>query len=93
MSKKKEILVIQVPEIVAPLPKESSLIQGIRSVEHFSSTGHRCSYCNGSGGFWGENHRGEATRKKCPLCEGSGMLDAVITIEWKARKDDNEQLR
>ncbi len=35
--------------------------------------------------FWG---RGTTERVKvdCPVCKGSGKLDAVITIEWKPAK-------
>ena len=85
MSKRKEIFEISVPEIVLPFTRESSLIRGIESTEKFISKDHECSYCNGNGGFWGENDRGETIRKVCPLCKGSGKLDAVITIEWKAK--------
>ena len=45
------------------------------------STGHACSYCHGNGWYWGFDGR-EAVRRDCPVCEGSGELDALITIQW-----------
>ena len=52
--------------------------------ENFVSTGHKCGYCKGNGWFWGtEEGSREDMRKPCPVCEGSGELDAVITVDWK----------
>lgn len=51
--------------------------------ESFVSTGHGCSYCNGNGWFWGEDERGESLKNDCPVCEGSGELDAIIIVDWK----------
>lgn len=53
--------------------------------ETIISTGHLCRYCHGNGSFWGEELR-ERVKKDCPVCNGSGKLDAVITIEWKPSK-------
>lgn len=50
--------------------------------ETITSNGHSCEYCQGNGFFWGEQQR-ERVKKDCPVCNGSGILDAVITIEWK----------
>ncbi len=50
--------------------------------EVITSNGHSCRYCHGNGFFWGEQQR-ECVKKNCPVCNGSGKLDAVITIEWK----------
>ena len=53
--------------------------------ESISGKGNRCSYCHGNGFFWGEEQR-ERVKADCPVCKGSGKLDAVITIEWKPAK-------
>ena len=53
--------------------------------ETITSNGHLCGYCHGNGFFWGEQLR-EYVKKNCPVCNGSGKLDAVITIEWKPSK-------
>lgn len=53
--------------------------------ETFASTGHRCGYCHGTGFFWGAEGR-EPVKTDCPVCRGSGKLDAVITIGWKPSK-------
>lgn len=51
-------------------------------MESLCSPGHKCSYCNGNGWFWGEQ-AGERVKVDCHVCSGSGRLDATITIEWK----------
>nr|DAY20412.1 MAG TPA: DnaJ-like protein [Caudoviricetes sp.] len=52
--------------------------------ERFLSRGHVCSYCQGNGYHWQENCYRERYKQGCPVCKGSGRLDAVVTIEWKA---------
>lgn len=56
-----------------------------RCMESICSSGHKCSYCNGNGWFWGEKS-GERVKVDCHVCSGSGRLDATITIEWKPAK-------
>lgn len=51
--------------------------------ENFVSTGHVCGYCRGNGWFWGEDELGERVKRDCPVCQGSGELDAIITVDWK----------
>lgn len=41
-----------------------------------------CNYCHGNGWFWGCDERGEGIKKPCPLCEGTGAVQAKITIQW-----------
>lgn len=53
--------------------------------ESLLSPGHKCSYCHGNGWFWREDLH-ERMKADCPVCNGSGKLDAVITIEWRASK-------
>jgi DnaJ-class molecular chaperone len=51
-------------------------------IERISGGSHPCSCCHGNGFFWGEDHA-ERVKVDCPVCKGSGQLDAMITIEWK----------
>ena len=52
--------------------------------ENFVSTGHKCGYCKGNGWFWGtEEGSREDVHVPCPVCGGSGELDAIITVDWK----------
>lgn len=76
MSKNNQTILIQPPMFI---------MEGNRK-ESISTTGHRCSYCGGNGWFWKEDNIGESMKEDCPVCKGSGKLDAVITIEWKASK-------
>ena len=48
--------------------------------------GLRCGYCQGNGWFWGHDEIGESVKEPCPICKGSGRLDAVVTVEWSAGK-------
>lgn len=54
-------------------------------IESLTSPGHKCSYCHGNGCSWREEER-ETVKIDCPVCKGSGKLDAIITIEWKPAK-------
>lgn len=54
------------------------------TLERLVSEGHTCGYCHGNGFFWGLDEYGENEKTPCPMCKGSGRLDAVITVEWKA---------
>jgi DnaJ-class molecular chaperone len=58
-------------------PSAGSLVEGLYS------PGHVCKYCNGVGYFTGDSRPGGAEEKVCPVCEGKGELDAMVTIEWK----------
>ena len=83
MSKQKDTISLVPPEFIFPQQPTSA---GIYVQESFSSPGHPRSYCNGNGWFWGYDNLGERIKKDCPICVGSGKLDARITIEWKAAK-------
>ena len=43
-----------------------------------------CTYCQGNGYHWQENCYRERYKQGCPICKGSGRLDAAVVIEWKA---------
>jgi DnaJ-class molecular chaperone len=51
------------------------------------STGHLCGYCQGNGWFWGKDDPVGTVKEPCPMCGGSGELDAVITVNWKPSKE------
>ncbi|MBQ3189390.1 MAG: hypothetical protein IJB60_08180 [Bacteroidaceae bacterium] len=54
--------------------------------EMLTSSEHVCGYCKGMGYFqpcW--YHRNEEPTP-CPVCDGTGMVDAIVTIEWKPSK-------
>lgn len=57
--------------------------------ETLASDGHPCDYCCGEGFFREEEH-GEPVKTDCPVCRGSGKLDAAITIEWKPSKKSSK---
>lgn len=81
MSKRKEVVELRSPEYINPKSGE-----GVQAREVFCSPGHVCSYCKGNGWFWGEDERGESVKVDCPVCKGSGELDAVVSVEWKPSK-------
>ena len=54
--------------------------------ELLTSPGHVCGYCHGKGYFealWYEKDKEETI---CPVCDGTGQVDAIITVEWKPTK-------
>lgn len=60
------------------------LSQGGRMTEVIESVGHKCPYCQGNGYHWQEDEWQDRYKKECPICKGSGKLDAVIKVEWQA---------
>lgn len=85
MSTKKTTIEIKVPDVM--IPKKSTHLVGVECKETFYSNGHQCSYCKGNGYFWSEDVHGESYQKECPVCKGSGKLNAVITVEWSSIKE------
>lgn len=77
MSKEKRTIEIA-PGLISP---------GGRMTEVLESRGHACSYCQGNGYFWQENVYRERYKQECCICKGSGKLDAVISIQWRASND------
>lgn len=67
------------PPVLTPFTKNG---------EVFTSTGHRCPYCNGAGSFSSEKgYHGSAAdeleEKECPICKGKGQLQAKVVIGWQ----------
>lgn len=54
--------------------------------ELLTNPGHVCGYCHGRG-YFGHSwcHRDEEPTT-CPVCDGTGQVDAIVTIEWKSSK-------
>lgn len=44
--------------------------------------GFKCEYCQGNGYHWVAWESREPFKKTCPVCGGSGTLDAKVTVEW-----------
>ena len=59
---------------------------GCRMTESIESNNHSCPYCQGNGYHWQEDEYQERYKKECPICKGSGKLNAVVTIEWKVKE-------
>ena len=77
MSKEKRTIEIT-PGLMSP---------GGSMTEVLESRGHVCTYCQGNGYHWQENCYRERYKHGCPVCGGSGRLDAVISIQWRASND------
>lgn len=56
------------------------------SVEKKAVEGLKCNYCQGNGWFWGRDEHGQDVKDPCPMCGGSGKVNAEITIKWKPWK-------
>lgn len=54
--------------------------------EVHTSLGHVCEYCHGVGYFASNFPLLDDEPSPCPVCGGSGQVDAIITIEWKPSK-------
>lgn len=70
MSKTKQVLELSSPSV--------------KSVEErMTGVAQQCNYCCGNGWFWGRDDLGESIKDPCPLCMGSGSVEAEITIRWR----------
>lgn len=52
--------------------------------ESLTLHGLSCGYCQGNGYFWGLDEMGQGEKKPCPICKGKGVLDAEVTIRYRA---------
>lgn len=59
---------------------------GGRMTERMEIRGHTCPYCQGNGYHWQEDEWQERYKQECPICKGSGVVDALVSIEWSAGK-------
>lgn len=83
MTSKKTMIEVKAPNSIL-LRKRKSTDATVS--ELIMSKGHTCSYCNGKGWYWSESYRGDREKADCPVCQGSGMLDAVIKVDWVAHE-------
>ena len=52
--------------------------------ETFVLTGYDCPRCHGSGEQWDVSPAdGQPRIASCPMCGGSGRLDAEVTVQWR----------
>lgn len=70
MSKNREFILVTPPMFLEQEQVEGMVIKG-----------HVCSRCGGTGWFWDQSGK-DAEKRPCPVCMGSGKLDAVVTIKW-----------
>ena len=74
MSKNRQVITVSPPLFLKETGRK----------EQMRSEGHVCSHCHGNGYFWQLPDCGkDSVKEVCPVCGGSGRLDAVITIEWR----------
>lgn len=59
---------------------------GKQTKEILTSPGHVCGYCKGIGYFRGSYLHSDEDPTTCPVCDGTGQVDAIVTIEWKPSK-------
>lgn len=54
--------------------------------ESFEVSGFVCPNCNGRKEFVSQLNRDEFESTKCLFCNGTGLIKAVVNIEWKSDK-------
>lgn len=72
MSELKGMLILSPPEL--GIVKEER-IEGKTSCD--------CPQCHGNGWCWNFDYIREPVKENCPVCDGSGKLKPIITIEWE----------
>ena len=70
MSKTKQVLELSSPSMKTKHECLTGLVQ-------------QCNYCCGKGWFWDRDGANSSVKVPCPMCEGTGKMQPVITIEWK----------
>lgn len=75
MSKRQTIITVEPP-------------QRIRK-EVFGTAPVVCSYCNGQGGFPRQGASG-SYMERCPDCDGTGEVFAVVTVDWQPYSDEGK---
>lgn len=67
MSAKQQALLLSPPLFPDEYPTEEEVFHGIP-----------CAHCHGNGWFWGMDEK-----RNCPVCKGTGILKAVVTVSWE----------
>lgn len=70
MSKTKQVLELSSPSMKTKHERLTGLVQ-------------QCNYCCGNGWLWSRDAHLNPVNVPCPMCEGTGKMQPVITIEWK----------
>ncbi|MBR1463470.1 MAG: hypothetical protein IJ604_08895 [Prevotella sp.] len=56
-----------------------------KAEERLISRGHCCPECHGNGWFWGMDPQDiDSIKAPCRTCNGTGKVDAVVTVHWQA---------
>lgn len=77
MSKMKTVMLLDVPDILRPMP------DGSVARENIVKEPFPCPRCNGSGKVFADDPRtGELVKTQCEICMGFGELRANIAISW-----------
>ena len=72
MSENNHVIKITPPLLIGPDNRHETIL----------SPGHMCTFCHGNGSFCSEMGHDDEEKKVCPVCNGSGILDAAIRVEW-----------
>lgn len=64
--------------------KHTIELQASSEVQHLKVSGITCHYCCGKGWILDTTEFGERTSKDCHKCNGTGELEAHVTIEFKS---------
>lgn len=60
-----------------------------RRDERLISKGYDCPECYGNGYHWAKNGK-DCIKEACHVCNGTGKVDAVVTIHWQASEGRNK---
>lgn len=76
MGIKKQVILLEVPNV-------------IQGPETYTVDGFTCPECKGQGWVWREDPDDPDARpdgwirKACPVCGGTGLIEAEVTVNWK----------
>jgi DnaJ-class molecular chaperone len=73
MSTRKTVIEIEAPSCPVIGVKENFLVLGVT-----------CGYCGGRG--WFSRHDTDEETESCPICNGTGMVDAKVDVQWAPTK-------
>lgn len=88
MSRMKTTLEIEAPEVLKP-KGDGTVAREVKNAGPLV-----CGECRGSGYHWVDDVHTTTTRKAvCEVCEGSGLLEATVVVEWRAWRCSQARLQ